>query len=122
MNRKWVLLTGAVVAEVAGTLALRATIDWPALAAVVIVAYATAYYLLALALRAGMPIGAAYGIWGALGVALVTLLGTVVFGESLSAVALLGIGVIIAGVALVETGSRPVTVDQPADIEPGASR
>ncbi|GAA3956612.1 DMT family transporter [Gordonia caeni] len=122
MSRKWVLLACAIAAEVAGTLALRATVDRPALAAVVVVGYAAAYYLLALALRAGMSLGAAYGIWGALGVALVTLLGTVVFGETLSTVALLGIGVIIAGVVLVETGARPVILDEPTDTGPEVTR
>lgn len=122
MSRPWVLLTCAIVAEVAGTLALRASVDRPAMAAVVVVGYAAAYYLLALALRAGMSLGAAYGIWGALGVALVTLLGTLVFGETLGAVALLGIGVIIAGVVLVETGARPVILDDTAGTDPEAPR
>lgn len=99
-------LAAAIVAEVAGTLALRATVDHPAWMPVVVVSYATAFTLMGFALRAGMRIGAVYGIWGATGVALVAVLGMFVFGETLSITAVIGIGIIIAGVALVETGSH----------------
>lgn len=102
----WALLSGAIVAEVVGTLSLRAMVDQPAWAALTVAAYVIAFSLLGLALRTGMPIGVAYGIWGALGVALVALLGALVFGEALSMQAVIGIVVIIAGVLIVETGSR----------------
>lgn len=105
--RGWILLSGAIVAEVIGTLSLRAMVDQPAWVAVTVVAYIIAFGLLGLALRTGMPIGVAYGIWGAVGVALVALLGALVFGEALSTQAIIGIVVIIAGVFIVETGSRP---------------
>lgn len=107
--RKWFLLGGAIVAEVAGTLTLRATVDDPAWIPAVVIAYVTAFTLLGLVLRAGMKIGVAYGIWGAVGVALVAFFGMVVFGELLSATALVGIGIVIAGVVLLETGSHPGT-------------
>jgi small multidrug resistance pump len=55
----------------------------------------------------------AYGVWGATGVALVAVLGYVIFREALSAGDIIGIAAIIAGVALVESGSRP-----PSDLEP----
>ncbi len=105
--RGWLLLSGAIVAEVIGTLSLRAMVDQPAWVALTAAAYIVAFALLGLALRTGMPIGVAYGIWGAVGVALVALLGALVFGEALSAQAIIGIVVIIAGVFIVETGSRP---------------
>lgn len=103
MNR-WLLLAGAILMEVTATLSLRAAIDRPGWLAVTVVGYASAFALLGLALRAGMSVAAAYGIWGACGVALVALLGMGIFDEELSATALLGITVIIAGVVLVETG------------------
>lgn len=105
--RNWLLLAGAILAEVAGTLTLRATVEHPAWTPAVVVSYVLAFLLLGLTLRTGMPVGVVYGIWGASGVALVALLGTVLFDEMLSVGALIGIAVIIAGVALVETGSRP---------------
>lgn len=103
--RKWGLLSTAIVAEVIGTLTLRATVDHRGWIPLVVLAYATAFTLMGLTLRAGMQIGVAYGIWGASGVALVAVLSMLIFGESLSTGALIGIAVIIAGVILVETGS-----------------
>ncbi|MFT4189833.1 MAG: SMR family transporter [Aeromicrobium sp.] len=99
-----VLLAGAIVAEVAGTLTLRAATDCPGLIPVVAVAYAAAFTLLGLALRAGMRIGAAYGVWAASGVALVAGLGALLFDETLSPAAVVGIAVIVVGVVLIETG------------------
>lgn len=63
-----------------------------------------AFSLLGLALAAGFPVGVAYGIWGAVGVALTALLGAVLFDEFLSATTILGITVIIAGVVVVQSG------------------
>ena len=109
--KKWLLLAGAIIAEVTGTMSLRAGVDHAGWLPVVAVAYVTAFILVGLTLRAGLPIGVVYGIWGACGVALTALLGALIFGESLSAIAIAGIGLIIVGVVLVETGShRPEKV------------
>lgn len=104
--KKWLLLAGAVLAEVAGTLSLRGAVDHPAWTAVAVSGYVIAFTLLGLTLRAGIPVGVAYGIWGACGVALVALLGVILFSEVLSLTAILGIVVIIIGVVLVQTGVR----------------
>ncbi len=104
---KWLLLSAAIAAEVAGTLTLRATVDNPGWLPVVIISYVAAFTLIGLTLRAGMPVGAVYGIWGASGVALVAALGVLLFQETLSLGGAAGIAVIIAGVILIETGSRP---------------
>ncbi|PRC54673.1 QacE family quaternary ammonium compound efflux SMR transporter, partial [Mycobacterium sp. ITM-2017-0098] len=64
------------------------------------------FVFLALVLRRGMGLGVAYGIWGATGVALTAVLAAILFGEALTTVMLLGLACIIAGVVLVETGSR----------------
>ncbi|UNK69506.1 SMR family transporter [Microbacterium sp. H1-D42] len=109
--KKWVLLAGAIIAEVSGTIMLRAAVDHPVWVVPVAVAYAAAFTLVGLTLRAGLPIGVAYGIWGAVGVALVALLGTTIFAETISAGALIGIAIIIVGVILVETGSHPRRTD-----------
>lgn len=106
--KKWVMVAVAIVAEVLGTLALRATIDNAWWVVAVVIGYVLSFGLVGLVLRSGLPIGVVYGIWGASGVALTAILGVVVFGEVLSPVAIVGIAVIIVGVVLVETGSRPV--------------
>lgn len=103
---KWLLLSGAIIAEVTGTMSLRAAVDSVAWMPLVPVAYIVCFALLGLVLRTGMPIGVAYGIWGAAGVSLTAVLGAVLFNEVLSLPAIAGIGLIIVGVVLVETGSR----------------
>lgn len=104
----WLFLLGAIVFEVVGTMSLRASIDSSGWAVLAVAAYVSTFVLLGLALRAGMAIGAAYAIWGALGVTLTAALGVVLFAEQLSPAAIGGIGLIIVGVVLVETGSHRV--------------
>lgn len=105
--RKWAYLGGAIAFEVLGTLSLRASVDHAGWIPLTAVAYAAALFLLALTLRERMPIGVAYGIWSAVGVALIAVLGVALFDERLSPARVLGLVVIVAGVVLVETGSRP---------------
>jgi small multidrug resistance pump len=54
-----------------------------------------------------MPIGVAYGIWGALGTAITAVLGSAIFGDPFTIAVVAGIGLIIGGVLLVEFGSHP---------------
>ena len=104
--QKWALLTAAIVCEVSGTVALRAFQDDARWLAVVIAGYAASFVFLARVLRAGVPVGVAYGIWGACGTALTAVLGTVIFGEPFTVPILVGIVLIIGGVLLVELGSH----------------
>src|SRR5699024_1182311 len=102
--KRWLLLMGAIIAEVFGTVSLRAAVDHPVWSIGVVVGYLIAFMLLGLALGQGIPLGAAYGVWAAAGVALVALLGAILFGECLSVTAIGGIVTIIAGVYIVQTG------------------
>lgn len=104
--RKWLFLIGAIVFEVSGTLALRASLDNSLWVVVVAIGYVVSFGFLAAVLREGAPIGVAYGIWGASGVALTAVLARFLFDEPLTAVMSLGIAVIAAGVLLVEVGSQ----------------
>jgi small multidrug resistance pump len=90
---------------VAGSLSLKGALEHPLLYVVVVGGYLSAFVLLALTLRAGVPIGVAYGIWGALGVALTALLSAVIFAEPLTPVMIVGMALVIAGVICVEIGS-----------------
>ena len=101
------MLAGAIVTEVAGSLSLKTALDQPAFYAVVAVGYTAAFALLWFALREGMPVGVAYGVWAAFGVALTALLSALIFGEALTPVMLVGIGLVIAGVLCVELGRHP---------------
>ena len=104
--RKWLLLGAAIVVEVVATLALRASQDHSAWLAVVVAGYTAAFVFLTLVLRAGLPVGVAYGIWGALGTAGTAVLAAVIFGDPFTWPIVAGIGLIIAGVLLVELGAR----------------
>jgi small multidrug resistance pump len=104
--RKWALLLAAICVEVTGTLSLRASQDHRVWLVVVVIGYLASFYFLALVLRAGMPIGVAYGVWGAVGTAATAVLAAVIFGDPFTTPIIAGIGLIIAGVLLVELGSR----------------
>jgi small multidrug resistance pump len=112
--RKWLLLCATIVAEVTGTLALRASQDRPIWLVLVILGYATAFVGLARVLQTGMPIGVAYGIWGAVGTALIAGIATVIFDDPLTVPIVVGIGLIIAGVLMIELGSHPKTPEDAA--------
>ncbi len=106
--RKWVLLGAAIIVEVAATLSLRASQDDSAWLLVVVAGYSGAFVLLTLVLRAGLSIGVAYGIWGALGTAGTAVLAAAMFGDPFTIPIAVGIALIIAGVLCVELGSRQV--------------
>ena len=104
--RKYFVLAAAIGSEVAATLALKAALDHPAWYALVVAGYVAAFAFLAVCLRLGLPIGVAYGIWGAGGVTVTAVLSAVIYGEPLTALMGLGIALIIAGVLTVELGSQ----------------
>lgn len=105
----WLYLGVAILFETIGTTALKAsdgmTRLWPAV--VVVVAYALSFWLLALVLRV-IPVGVAYAIWSGLGICLIASIGWVMFGQKLDAPALLGLGMIIAGIAVINLFSKTV--------------
>lgn len=102
---KWLLLAGAVVTEVTATLSLRAATDHPAWYVLVVAGYGASFFFLARVLTR-MPVGVAYGIWGASGILLTALLAAMFFGDALTVPMLMGIVLVIVGVLLVEFGSR----------------
>jgi len=104
--RQWAFLVGAIISEVAATLSLKAGMDNPLFYIVVAVGYAAAFIFLTKALKMGMALGVAYGIWGASGVALAAILSNLIFKEPLTAIMLAGIVVIIVGVLMIELGSQ----------------
>ncbi|MHB8610876.1 MAG: DMT family transporter [Candidatus Dormibacteraceae bacterium] len=98
----WVLLGGAIATEVAGTLALRASDGLSRLVPSIIVAvgYLASFGLLAIVLKS-LPVGIVYAIWAAVGVALVAILGKIMFNDPVPPVAMIGMVLIVAGVVLV---------------------
>lgn len=102
----YLYLVIAIVAEVIGTSALKAAEGFtrPLPSLVVVVGYATAFYFLSLALKV-IPVGIAYAIWSGVGVALITLIGWVLFKQRLDAPALAGLALIVAGVVVIQVFS-----------------
>jgi small multidrug resistance pump len=107
MQNHWIYLIIAIVSEVIATSALKAaegfTRWWPSL--IVIAGYALAFYLLSLTLRT-IPLGVAYAIWSGVGIALITLIGWIVYQLSLDAAGIIGIGLIICGVVVLNLFSK----------------
>jgi small multidrug resistance pump len=97
----WLYLAIAIISEVIATSALKAAegfTRWvPSL--LVVMGYASAFYFLSLTLRT-IPLGVAYAIWSGVGVSLVSLIAWVIYQQSLNAGALIGIALIVAGVAV----------------------
>lgn len=103
----FIYLALAIVAEVVGTSALKATDGFtrPVPSLVVVVGYGIAFYLLSLVLRS-IPVGIAYAIWAGMGIVLVTLVALLVYGQRPDLPAVLGIGLIVAGVVVIQLFSR----------------
>lgn len=97
-------LAGAIVIEVFATLSLRASDGFrrKAWIAPVVVGYLASFYLLWLTLALGMPVGVAYGVWTACGVALVAVIARYLFAEPLTWMMALGIALIVGGVLTIE--------------------
>lgn len=107
--KSWLFLYTAIIAEVIGTSALKAsdgfTRLWPAL--VVVVGYGVSFYMLALTLRA-IPMGIAYAVWSGVGIVLISVVAWLLFGQKLDAPAILGITLIVAGVVVLHLFSKSV--------------
>jgi len=99
----------AILAEVIATSALKSaegfTKLWPSL--LVVIGYGTAFYLLSLVLR-HMTVGVTYAIWSGVGIVLIALVGFVMFREMPDTPAIIGMGMIIAGVTVIHTFSNTV--------------
>jgi len=93
-----ILLTIAILAEVAGTVALKYTDGFTNLgpSALVVAGYGLSFWMLALVLR-DLPIGLTYAVWAAVGTALIAAIGIVAFGEPATTMKILSLALIIAG-------------------------
>ena len=103
--KKWILLACAILSEVTGSLSLKAALGHPGWYALVVAGFFCAFMFLALVLRERVPLGVAYGIWGASGVALTAVASKILFKEPLTPIMLGGIALIIGGVLMVELGA-----------------
>lgn len=100
----------AIVAEVCATSALKASDNFSRLGpsvVVVVVGYCIAFVFLSLTMKT-IPVGISYAIWSGVGIVLISAVGWIWFGQALDLPAIVGLGLIIAGVAVVNLFSRSV--------------
>ncbi|MDO5631336.1 MAG: multidrug efflux SMR transporter [Paracoccus sp. (in: a-proteobacteria)] len=95
------ILAIAIAFEIFATSMLQRSEQFTRLAPTLLMAlgYALSFYLLSHVLRV-IPLGIAYAIWSGLGVACVALIGRFVFGQQIDTAGMIGIGLIIAGVVV----------------------
>lgn len=105
----WTYLAFAIVAEVIATSALTAsagfTRPWPSVA--VILGYGIAFWFLALSLKS-IPVGIAYAVWSGVGIVLISMIGWIVFRQTLDLAAMTGMGLIVTGMIVINVFSRSV--------------
>lgn len=106
----YIYLAIAILAEVIATSALKASAEFSKLipSIVVVIGYCVAFYFLALVLR-NIPIGVTYAIWSGLGIVLITLVGVFAYKEIPDTPAILGMGLIIAGVVVINLFSKTIS-------------
>lgn len=103
----YLYLVAAILAEVAATSALPASQQfsrfWPSV--IVVVGYALSFFFLSMTLRI-MAVGVVYAMWSGLGIIAVAIVGFVLYQQKLDLPALLGMGLIISGVAVINLFSN----------------
>ncbi len=105
--KAYVFLGLAIVSEVIATSCLKASESftrlWPSVISVA--GYLVALYFLSGTLKT-IPTGVAYALWSGVGIVLITLVGWIVFGQRLDLPALAGMGLIVAGVIVLNLFSK----------------
>lgn len=103
----WLALVLAICAEVVATSALKSSEGFTRAGptALVVLGYGIAFYLLSITLRQ-IPVGIAYAVWSGAGIVLVAAIAWALHGQRLDGWGVLGIGLIIAGVAVLNLLSR----------------
>jgi len=105
--KNWLFLGVAIAAEVVATSSLKASAGftklWPSL--LVVLGYVVAFYFLSLTLKT-IPIGIAYAIWAGLGIVLISVAGWLIFGQKLDFASIFGMGLIVAGVVVINLFSK----------------
>lgn len=105
----YLYLALAIIAEVIATGSLKATEEftkpWPTF--IMVAGYGLAFYFMTLALRT-IPLGITYAVWSGLGIVLISVIGILFYDERLDLAATIGMGLIIAGVLVINLFSKVV--------------
>ena len=108
---KWIFLGLAIISEVIATTSLKSTEGFTKLvpSIIVVVGYTAAFYFVSLTLDT-LPVGIVYAIWSGVGIALVAIISVIVLDQKLDAGAVVGMGLIIAGVVVMRVFSKTMEV------------
>lgn len=109
MKMTYFYLFIAVLAEVTATSALKASEEFTRLipSIIVVSGYAMAFYFMTLTLRV-IPVGITYAVWSGLGIVFVTIISFFLYKQSLDIPAVIGIGLIIVGVIVINLFSNTI--------------
>lgn len=104
----YLYLALAIAAEVTATISLKLSEGFSKVtpSILVVVGYGLAFFALSRVLKLGLPIGVAYAIWAAAGVALVALVGVLFLKEPINLAMISGLVLVVGGVVLIEVGSQ----------------
>ncbi|MBI19128.1 MAG: QacE family quaternary ammonium compound efflux SMR transporter [Euryarchaeota archaeon] len=108
---KWMFLVLAIISEVIATTSLKSTEGFTKLvpSIIVVVGYTAAFYFVSLTLDT-LPVGIVYAIWSGVGIALIAIISVIVLDQKLDAGAVVGMGLIIAGVVVMRVFSKTMEV------------
>ena len=100
-----------IISEVIATTSLKSTEGFTKLvpSIIVVVGYTAAFYFVSLTLDT-LPVGIVYAIWSGVGIALIAIISVIVLDQKLDAGAVVGMGLIIAGVVVMRVFSKTMEV------------
>jgi small multidrug resistance pump len=105
--KNWLFLLAAIIAEVIGTSALKASEEFskPIPSVLVLLGYGISFYFLSLTLKA-IPVGIAYAVWSGMGIVLISLTAWILFGQKIDGWGLIGMSLILIGVLILNLLSK----------------
>ncbi len=108
--KSYLILLLAIIFETFATSFLKQSEQFTKLvpSILTIIGYATSFYCLSIVLKT-IPVGIAYAIWSGVGIILIALIGLIVFKQHLDLPAIIGLGMIIAGVVIINVFSKSVS-------------
>ncbi|ORF36580.1 SMR family transporter [Snodgrassella alvi] len=109
MNQ-WIFLSIAILAEIFATSMLKLSNGFTRLMPSIcsILGYIISFYSLAQTLKT-MPVGIAYAVWSGVGIVCVSIIAWIKFGQKLDMPAIIGIGLVLAGVIVINLFSKSMT-------------
>lgn len=103
----WIFLASAIVTEVIGTLSMKYSSVSGDMTGLLVMYFmiASSYILLAMAVKK-VALGVAYALWEGIGVVFITAFSVLLFNESLPPMKLIGLALLIVGIALIKSGTK----------------